>query len=152
MRFPVLVAFAALLAASAGCSRGRESPPTPAASSSPVSSGTLRLGEPVTSQLVPLAEIAGSPSRFANEVVATTGKVTAVCQEMGCWMEIQDQSGTAHVRMHGHQFFVPKTAAGHLARVQARVLTGAAEGCLDSPPPRGAVAKVELDATGVELD
>jgi hypothetical protein len=109
------------------------------------------LGERVTSGIVPLADIARSPAQYENRVVATTGKVTAVCQQMGCWMEIEDASGQAHVRMHGHTFFVPKTAAGHIARVQARVVRDQ-EACEDSPPPQRAVAKVELDATGVELD
>ena len=54
--------------------------------------------------------------------------------------------------MHGHTFFVPRTAAGHVARVQAVVLKTGAEECLDSPSPDPAIAKVELDATGVELD
>jgi len=110
------------------------------------------LGEPITSRLVPLAEIARSPTHYENQLVTTTGRVTAVCQEMGCWMEIQDESGQAHVRMHGHTFFVPKTAAGHVARVQAKVLRGNAEQCDESPPPQHALAHVELDATGVELD
>ena len=152
---------AALTIALCACSRGStdgrstDGQPRPAAPPSAPPQGTLALGEPVTSRLVPLAEIAKSPSRFENQLVATSGRVTAVCQEMGCWMEIADESGQAHIKMHGHAFFVPKTAAGHLARVQARVLRGSAEGCDESPPPRNvasAVPKVELDATGVELD
>jgi hypothetical protein len=72
---------------------------------------------------------------------------------MGCWMEIQDASGQAHVRMHGHSFFVPKTAAGHVARVQATVVPGKNEECDEQPPAAAAtMAKVELDATGIELD
>jgi uncharacterized protein DUF4920 len=110
------------------------------------------LGEPITSHVVPLTEIAKNPARYENQWVATTGKVTAVCQEMGCWMEIQDELGQAHIKMHGHTFFVPKTAAGHMARVQAKVLRASGETCAESPPPKSAVAKVELDATGVELD
>jgi hypothetical protein len=102
--------------------------------------------------MVPLADIAKSPLRYENQLVTTTGKVTAVCQEMGCWMEIQDDSGLAHVKMHGHRFFVPKTAAGHVARVQAIVLRSSDEHCDESPPPSTTVARVELDATGIELD
>jgi hypothetical protein len=114
--------------------------------------GTLALGERISLPVVPLVEIAKNPSRYENSVVATGGKVTAVCQEMGCWMELQDESGHAHVKMHGHTFFVPKTASGHIARVQAKVLAGSDERCDESPPPAHAVAHVELDATGVELD
>jgi hypothetical protein len=110
------------------------------------------LGEPITSPFVALAEIAKDPIPYENQRVATSGKVTAVCQEMGCWMEIRDDSGQAHVKMHGHTFFVPKTSAGHIARVQAKVLPAGAEHCDESPPPRAATALVELDAYGVELD
>jgi hypothetical protein len=125
---------------------------TAAASSAPPPKGTLVLGERISLPIVPLADIAKNPSRYEHALVATGGKVTAVCQEMGCWMELQDESGQAHVKMHGHAFFVPKTASGHIARVQAKVLSGAVEHCDESPPPPNTMAHVELDATGVELD
>jgi hypothetical protein len=148
--FPVLLS--ACVALSLGCSRTPKATPAPAASASASSPGTLLLGERVTSPVVPLADIAKDPARYANRSVATTGKVTAVCQEMGCWMEIRDESGQAHVRMHGHDFFVPKTASGHVARVQATLVKGSDEECAEKGPAAGTVAKVELDATGVELD
>jgi hypothetical protein len=73
---------------------------------------------------------------------------------MGCWMELSDASGRAHVRMHGHNFFVPKTASGHIARVQATIVKGKDEECDESEKESAGqgMAKVELDATGVELD
>ena len=97
-----------------------------------------------------LADIAKDPARFENRVFATSGKITAVCQEMGCWMQLEDASGRAHVRMHGHTFFVPKTAPGHIARVQATLVkpAGGADDCEEGK----ASAKIELDATGVEID
>jgi Domain of unknown function (DUF4920) len=146
----------ALLAASCAlaCSRQKadEKATAPVAAPAEAPKGTLALGEPISVPLVPLAEIAKSPARYENTLVTTRGKVTAVCQAMGCWMEIQDESGLAHVKMHGHSFFVPKTAAGHMARVQAKVLRRNDEECDESPPPQHAVAKIELDATGIELD
>jgi uncharacterized protein DUF4920 len=141
----------------AACSRGGDHRPAPAASS-PVASapaaskGTLALGEPITVPFVPLAEIAKSPARYENHPIATSGTVTAVCQAMGCWMEIRDEAGQAHVKMHGHHFFVPKTSAGHMARVQANVLPAGSQRCEESPPPETTTALVELDATGIELD
>jgi hypothetical protein len=107
--------------------------------------------------MVSLSDIAKDPAKYKGQVLATSGKVTAVCQEMGCWMQIEDASGQARVRMHGHHFFVPKTAPGHLARVQATLVpadngggTACAEGnaCEEGKP----AAKLELDATGVEID
>ena len=124
------------------------------AAASPASGSSATYGEKITAPLVSLAEIAAHPSRFQNEVVATSGKVTAVCQERGCWMEMADASGRAHIRMHGHSFFVPRTAPGHTARVQARLVPARAGGMdceSDGKDPNG-VARVELDATGVELD
>jgi hypothetical protein len=120
----------------------------PAAPVSTAPKGTLALGERITSPLVSLADIAKNPAAFQGKTVATSGKVTAVCQEMGCWMQLEDASGQAHVRMHGHSFFVPRTAPGHLARVQATLVSPS--GATDCE--EGKSAKVELDATGVEID
>ena len=107
-----------------------------------------------TAAPVALTAIAKDPSSFADKTVATTGTVTAVCQAMGCWMEIQDDTGAAHVKMHGHSFFVPKTASGRKARVQAIVeRTDPQEECSQEAEKQTGkpVAKVQLDATGVEL-
>jgi hypothetical protein len=137
------------------CSRsgGRSEPAPSSRGSAPAASesapaGTLALGERITSPIVPLADIAKDPARFKDRVFATSGKITAVCQEMGCWMQLEDATGNAHVRMHGHTFFVPKTAPGHVARIQATIVqpSGATD-CED-----GKSAKLELDATGVEID
>ena len=110
----------------------------------------VALGERITSPSVPIADIARDPRRFEGQSFATSGKVTAVCQEAGCWMEIGDDSAQAHVRMHGHSFFVPKTAAGRIARVQATIVPQRGGGH-DDCEGRG-VTQLELDATGVELD
>jgi hypothetical protein len=141
-----------LVATVPACARGSGDSTAPAASTTATPKGTLLIGERITSSIVPLSQIASHPADYASRTVATTGKVTAVCQEMGCWMELRDEAGQAHVRMHGHAFFVPKTASGHIARVQATVLAAPHETCSDDPPPSGSVAKVELDATGIELD
>jgi hypothetical protein len=131
-----------------GASSGSAGTSAPAATSAPA--GTLAIGERITSPIVALADIARDPSRFENRVFATSGKITAVCQEMGCWMQLEDASGRAHVRMHGHSFFVPKTSPGHVARVQATLVKPA--GCVDGCEEGAAAAKLELDATGVEID
>ena len=147
------VIFVALAVAPAlACARAPEASPAPGASASASSPGTLLLGARISSPVVSLADIATNPARYANRTVATSGKVTAVCQEMGCWMEIRDEAGQAHVRMHGHSFFIPKTASGHVARVEATVVKGSDEECAEKGPASGTLAKVELDATGVELD
>ncbi|MCW3109687.1 MAG: hypothetical protein JWQ09_4193 [Segetibacter sp.] len=39
--------------------------------------------------------------------VKIKGKVTEVCQEMGCWIKVQSTNGDMTVRMKDHKFFVP---------------------------------------------
>jgi hypothetical protein len=148
----VLAAFVAIPAVACSRSEDAAGHPAPPAPSASAPAGTLALGERITSPLVPLADIARDPARYRDRVVATSGRVTSVCREMGCWMELEDASGRAHVRMHGHTFFVPKTSPGHLARVQATVVkaAGADDDCEEKAG--SSVAKIELDATGVEID
>ncbi len=137
-----------------------DKPAAKAALAAPATTATTRLGDPITSAPVALTAIAHNPAAFANKTVATSGTVTAVCQAMGCWMELRGDSdesggsGEAHVKMHGHSFFVPKTASGHKARVQAIVeQTNPDEECAQEAEKQTArpVAKLQLDATGVEL-
>lgn len=100
-----------------------------------------------------LAEIVQSPQRFVGRPVRVEGTVVAVCQHMGCWMELRDEVTQAHVRMHGHSFFVPRDIQGKRAAVQATVVTAHAPTECDQEAQRqtGRVAQVELDATGVEV-
>jgi hypothetical protein len=144
MRRTVLLAALPLFVA---CSRAEHAQPAPAASEK-APPGTLALGERITSPVVPLADVAKDPAHFQDHVFATSGKITAVCQEMGCWMQLEDASGSAHVRMHGHTFFVPKTSPGHIARVQGTLVKPAG----DTDCEEGKSAKLQLDATGVEID
>ena len=86
----------------------------------------------------------------------TEGVVKAVCKSAGCWMEIGDESGRAHIKMAGHSFYVPKNCDGHRAVVQGKVKEGAPQnecgakdGC--GGEDNGALAKLEIEASGVEF-
>jgi hypothetical protein len=148
--------FAWIAGLATACTQEPARPSAPSAAQPPPGKpAALTLGQPVSAAPVALAEVAKDPRAFEGRALATSGIVTAVCQNMGCWMEIRDESSSAHVRMHGHSFFIPKTASGRHARVMATVvLPEAAKECDETPSPAGAgrVARVELDATGVELD
>jgi hypothetical protein len=152
----------ALTLAFAGC--GREAPSTVAASAPSAAPAavpattpaSLRLGEPISAPDAKLSDVAAHLADYKGKTFATTGTVTAVCQEMGCWMEIKDDSGQAHIRMHGHSFYVPKTSPGHHARIQATLVPSkeAESDCTEEASKQMGhpVAKLELDATGVEID
>jgi hypothetical protein len=129
----------------------------PATSAASTAAAPVRLGEPISGAAVALTDVAANPSAYRGKPLVTTGTVTAVCQEMGCWMEIKDDRGQAHIRMHGHSFFVPKTASGHHAKVEATLVdandkTECDEEGKATSTPGAQLARVELDATGVELE
>jgi hypothetical protein len=137
-----------------GLSAGGCESKTPAPAPAPAASSSLKLGAPIhAGQKVALASIAKDAAKYANATVTTEGRVTAVCQAMGCWMEIADSTGEAHVRMSGHSYFIPKTASGRRAIVQGTVLAKPDNGeCeQEAAEATGKVVKIELDATGVEL-
>jgi hypothetical protein len=119
-------------------------------SSTEAAGAAARFGQPIgIAATTSLVDIAKAPASYRGKVIATEGTVTRVCQERGCWMAIKDASGTATVRMHGHSFFVPTTSSGKHARVQGTVvLMKDGHECDEAEALN---AKLELDATGVEL-
>jgi hypothetical protein len=160
MRRALLVASLplAVLACSTEAPRPDPSTKAPSTTQAATPKPAVVLGAPIgAGPSVALSEIASHAGSYENKVVTTSGTVTAVCQHMGCWMELKDDSGKgeAHVKMAGHEFFVPKTASGRHARVQAKVLkTDPSEECSQEASEQTGkpVAKLELEATGVELD
>lgn len=112
-------------------------------------------GDPLTGTppRVALADLVKNPNAYADKVVTTEGKVTAVCQGKGCWLELGEDGGSAHVKLGGHKFFVPRESSGRRATVEAKVLPSVDKGHCEQEAEEqtGRVAKVELVATGVEL-
>jgi hypothetical protein len=141
-----------LLLALAACNDGRaqDPAPAPAAPATTPKPAAASFGQPITvGAPTSLVDIAKTPGAYKGKTIATEGTVTRVCQERGCWMAIQDDSGTATVRMHGHTFFVPTASSGKHARVQGTVvLMKDGRECDDMA---SADAQLEIDATGVEL-
>lgn len=142
----------------------------PKPQSSAQAEGVLRLGSAIDtkSSAVALADVAKTPDSWVGKTFTTTGTVTAVCQHMGCWMEIKDDASAAHIKMAGHAFFVPKSASGKKARVLATLVKsdtpqaacegeghekGKGGGCrAEAEDQLGRpLAKLELVAQGVEL-
>jgi len=119
-----------------------------------------KFGEPIAEQSsTSLASLVESPATYDGKTIRTEGRVTAVCQAMGCWMEIGDDKTQAHIKMAGHSFLVPKTASGHRAVVQGKVIAspqgdtcGAKDNCRgEAEKATGQVAKLEIEATGIEF-
>jgi hypothetical protein len=152
----LLLAAAVLLPACAQApERQQESPPRPPASAAREPLAHRRFGAEITEKTsTGIDALVREPAKYTSQTVRTEGVVSAVCQSMGCWMEIRDDAGQAHIKMAGHSFFVPKDASGHRAVVQGTVLsvtTPKDECASEAEKQTGAVAKVEIVATGVEF-
>jgi hypothetical protein len=175
MRFSALLSFTLFAAyALVGCAQAPapEAAPAPPAATGQTRSGGVsqatvssirplsqkKFGAAITeSSNTTLASLVTEPARFSTKTVRTEGVVSAVCQAMGCWMEIVDDAGQAHVKMAGHSFFIPKEASGHHAVVQGRLLSSAGPACAandcnsNSKPMAGRGEQAQIEATGVEF-
>lgn len=90
-----------------------------------VFAGETKLGKPLTLKSVtPIADITARPDALAGKTVQVKGKVSEVCQQMGCWMMIVDPATKASIRIKvkDGEIVFPKDAAGRTA-VAEGVLT-----------------------------
>ena len=116
---------------------------------------TQSFGKPLTG-LAPtsLRDVLAQPKDGAQ--VCLEGSVAAVCQNKGCWLELQQADQSVHVTFEGYSFFVPKDSKGRAVRLEGKV-------SVQTPDPEqvehmrkegageSAAAKVSIVASGVEL-
>jgi len=173
---PHIARLALCIGALAGCAPGRVSEPAapPAAAPAaqkvaeeppaapapaPASAPAEHFGAPFAEQIpaVSLSALIADPAPHAGKIVETTGKVSQVCQAMGCWMELADAGSGERVRtpMAGHAFFLPKTVVGKAARVQGRVeliaLTDDMKKHLEAEGAQATGSKLSLSALSVSV-
>ena len=69
-----------------------------------------------------IASLYESPQKFVGQTIRVDGIVTAVCQEMGCWMALgHDEKGELTVRFkvdHGGSIVFPIKAKGRKASAE----------------------------------
>ena len=113
-----------------------------------------------------MAEVLAAPDRYADRALTLRGVVTAVCQRRGCWLELGGEGQAAgqgcRVVSEHHDWFVPRDAAGSLARVSGRLevrTIPAAQvahmesegGSFSAKLPDGSAREVRVIASGLEL-
>jgi hypothetical protein len=82
----------------------------------------LKLGKPLTlKEAMPLATLVSHADEYAGKTVQVKGKITSVCQMMGCWMELTNDEGQ-HVRImvEDGEIVFPKDAAGKMAVAEGK--------------------------------
>ncbi|MBI5709129.1 MAG: DUF4920 domain-containing protein [Candidatus Eisenbacteria bacterium] len=117
MKLSRLVPAAVLASLLAALPAAAEEPPAPLA--------PLAVGAAVTvKKPVNIAKLAKKPERFAGKTVRLEGKVKAVCQGMGCWVEVEDAKGASFIaRSLDESVLLPKDCAGRWIVVQGKVTT-----------------------------
>jgi|GEM_PF-1727295 len=106
-------------------------------------------------ETVELAALIASPNDYAGQVVKTEGTISAVCQRMGCWMEMTTAEGGPAIRvpMAGHSFFLPKDVSGARATIEGSFevaeLPAATQEHLREEGAQAADQSLAITATGV---
>lgn len=67
----------------------------------------LTLKEPVAIQA-----LLASPEEYVGKTVQVKGKVTEVCQMMGCWLQIVDNDKAVRVKVKDGEIIFPKNSVG----------------------------------------
>jgi len=78
----------------------------------------LKLGKPLTvKEPVSIEKIYSEPEKFVGKTVAVKGKITEVCQMMGCWMNLVDSASgkSIRIKVNDGEIEFPKNGAGKMA-------------------------------------
>ena len=84
----------------------------------PLAASDENLGAPLTLKTqTPIAELLAKPARFVGRSVQVKGKITDVCQKMGCWIMLLDAATGASIRIKANdgEIVFPKESVGKMA-------------------------------------
>ncbi len=86
--------------------------------------GSSEFGKPLTiNQATPIADILKEPEKFDGQRVVVEGKITEVCEMMGCWIMIQgaDEKESLRFKVEDGVITFPMSVAGKVARAEGVV-------------------------------
>jgi hypothetical protein len=89
-----------------------------------VSAETLKLGEPLESELqvTAIEEILAAPDAWAGKTVRIEGRVAEVCTKMGCWMDlVSPEEARIQVKVDDGVIVFPLEAVGRRAAAEGKV-------------------------------
>lgn len=67
--------------------------------------------------------LAGAAGTDGAVPIVVEGRITKVCETMGCWLEMDARPEPLLVMMRDHEYFVPRNATGVLARAYGRAVS-----------------------------
>ena len=82
----------------------------------------IKLGKPLTvKEPMPLASLMAHADDYVGKTVQVKGKITAVCQMMGCWMELTNDAGQhVRIKVEDGDIVFPKDSAGKTAIAEGK--------------------------------
>jgi Domain of unknown function (DUF4920) len=84
-----------------------------------------KLGQPLTlKESLPVAKVAANPEAYVGQTVQVKGKVSEVCEMMGCWMNLVDPTGkqTVRIKVKDGEIVFPAEAIGKMAIAEGKMV------------------------------
>jgi RecJ-like exonuclease len=93
-----------------------------AAAASLLCAADVNLGRPMTvKQPVSISALLAKPASYVGKTVQVKGKITAVCQDMGCWMDLADENDAKiRIKVEDGVIVFPKSSAGKTAIAEGK--------------------------------
>jgi hypothetical protein len=93
-----------------------------AVATSLISAAEIKLGKPLTlKEPMPLSALLATPADYVGKTVQVKGKVTEVCQMMGCWLDLTNEEGQkVRIKVNDGEIEFPKDASGKIAVAEGR--------------------------------
>ena len=88
-----------------------------------IPAATVKLGAPLTQKdQIAISALAAKPADYLDKTVQVKGKVTEVCEKMGCWMMLVDTKTKAAVRIKvkDGEIVFPKDSVGKIAVAEGK--------------------------------
>jgi len=75
--------------------------------------GAEKFGAGLTlKEATPVETLLGTPADYVGKMVQVKGKITEVCQMMGCWLQVQDGEKAVRIKVKDGEIMFPKDGAG----------------------------------------
>jgi hypothetical protein len=85
----------------------------------------VKLGKPLElKESMTVGAVVSKPETYLDKTVQVKGKVTEVCQMMGCWMALADSDPkkTLRIKVKDGEIVFPKDAAGKTAIAEGKLV------------------------------
>ncbi len=89
----------------------------------PLLAAEMNLGKPIdVKQITSIKELLANPDQYLGKDVRIEGEITAVCQNMACWINVKDGSTpeTITVKVNDGEIVFPKDGTGKSVVAQGR--------------------------------